>query len=277
MKRIAVLMTCFNRIETTLVCLERLFAATLPADYQLEVFLVDDASPDETGRLVKERYPDIHMIQGTGDLYWCGGMRLAWDTAAQYADYDFFLWLNDDSHLYPDALKTILGDYEAAPKKCCMITGAFCDPQTKEITYRVASKTHGLLSPNGSIQPYHGVSSGNLVLISRKLFDKIGGLSKAFRHGCGDYEYAYRAGKEGYTTYLASCMCGECAANFGYDQKKLLNMSLLDRIAVFKRPNGMAVWDNIQYKRLTRGYCIAILSLCKNILFCCFPRCFVNH
>ena len=96
--RTAILMTCYNRVGTTLRCLERLkVAAARIADAQFDVWLVDDASPDQTGEKVKAAYPEVNVIQSPGNLFWCKGMRLAWDKAvASGIKYDFYLlptWL----------------------------------------------------------------------------------------------------------------------------------------------------------------------------------------
>ena len=65
--KIAVLMTCFNRVNTTLACLERLFAQMLPEGYSFDVWLVDDASPDKTGAKVKSAYPQANVVQSPGN------------------------------------------------------------------------------------------------------------------------------------------------------------------------------------------------------------------
>jgi len=41
-KRIAVLLTVFNRRETTLACLESLFSGSVPEGYYIEVYLEKD-------------------------------------------------------------------------------------------------------------------------------------------------------------------------------------------------------------------------------------------
>ena len=110
-KSIAILMTCYNRFKVTLKCLEALYNCSVPNDLEFDVFLVDDNSPDKTGEIVKSCCPDVNVIQGTGSLYWNQGMRLAWQTAASKKEYDFYLWLNDDTLVYVDALETIFSDY----------------------------------------------------------------------------------------------------------------------------------------------------------------------
>ena len=75
---IAVLMTCHNRVETTLACLRRLTPQLSPTD---GVFLVDDGSMDGTGVKVKAEFSDVNVINGDGTLYWARGMHLAWKSA----------------------------------------------------------------------------------------------------------------------------------------------------------------------------------------------------
>ena len=61
--KIAVLMTCYNRVETTLACLRALHVAAghVPG-LDLRVFLVDDGSPDATGVRVMEAFPDVTVV-----------------------------------------------------------------------------------------------------------------------------------------------------------------------------------------------------------------------
>lgn len=113
MERIAVLLTCYNRVETTLGCLRHLFKTTVEDGISFDVFLVDDLSPDRTGAIVKESFPSVHVIEGTGKLFWNRGMALAWKTASESECYDYYLWLNDDVFLEEHALTTALRDYRS--------------------------------------------------------------------------------------------------------------------------------------------------------------------
>ena len=125
---IAVLMTCFNRREQTLRCLDLLFAQTELPRVRLEVFLVDDGSRDGTADAVRARFRSVHVIAGSGNLYWNGGMRVAFAEAMKRG-FDLYLWLNDDTLLFPTALESML----AVHRQLCtqnidaILTGSTCD------------------------------------------------------------------------------------------------------------------------------------------------------
>src|SRR6476619_4525822 len=95
---IAVVMTCHNRRNTTLACLHTLYEQK----HHCDVYLTDDGSYDGTAQGIKAEYPDVHILQGNGNLFWVGGMHLAFNEAIKN-QYDYYLWLNDDTFLEPNA------------------------------------------------------------------------------------------------------------------------------------------------------------------------------
>ena len=111
---IAVLMTCFNRKDKTLKSLESLFRQNADVD----VYLVNDGCTDGTHEAVTLQFPQVNIIRGTGSLFWNRGMHLAWTTAVGRRDYDHFLWLNDDTMLYPDAIQELMKCSESEHQKC---------------------------------------------------------------------------------------------------------------------------------------------------------------
>ena len=50
---LAVLLTCHNRKDKTLACLESFYLAEKPVGYTFDIFLVDDGSTDGTNNAVK--------------------------------------------------------------------------------------------------------------------------------------------------------------------------------------------------------------------------------
>ena len=273
MKRIAVLMTCYNRVDTTLKCLQRLFNQEIPEGYSFDVWLVDDASPDKTGERVKAAYPQVNVIQGTGNLFWCKGMRLAWDKAAEAHEYDFYLWLNDDVVLNDFALKRLLIDSEELGENV-IICGALYSPEVGGIFYGAPElrNCESLNEPKLINAGMHG----NVVLIPQVIYKTIGGMAKGLVHQHGDFEYGYRARKFGFKVFVAGAIVGNCHANFGFDKRKLLNASLKKRIEMLFSPKGLGLKDYCRYKYLTVGCLGSVASFLKNLLLAVFPKAFIR-
>ena len=104
--RIAAVMAVHNRRDLTLACLDSLRAQQVPG-VTLDVFVLDDASTDGTAEAVTQRHPDVRLLRGDGHLYWNGGMRRALDEAMA-GDYDYYLWMNDDTTLVDDGVLALL-------------------------------------------------------------------------------------------------------------------------------------------------------------------------
>lgn len=219
--RIAVLMTCFNRRDLTVACLERL--AREPLFDPSGLFLVDDGSSDGTGDAVRALLPAANVIRGDGSLFWNGGMRLAWDSArASGRPFDFYLWLNDDVVLEEGTLAMLVEDADACVRRgeAVIVSAAVREPGAQTITYgaQVRPDPSGkplrmmLLAPEGRPIPADTVS-GNVVLVSAAAEARLGNLIPDFEHIYGDLDYGLRAGKAGVPMFLASRVGGTCAAN----------------------------------------------------------------
>ncbi|MFZ2284904.1 MAG: glycosyltransferase [Lutibacter sp.] len=271
---IAVLLTCFNRVETTLKCLEKLYKATVPVGYQFDVFLVDDNSPDKTGKLVKEKYPLVNVIMGTGDLYWNGGMRLAWNTASQIKDYDFYLWLNDDTLIESQAIDNIILDYNYLKGKNIesLIVSALKDPYTKEITY--SGRMEGIkVIPCGNPTECTYIT-GNFVLVSKIIFNKVGNLESLFSHGMGDNDYGFRTIKAGFKCHVTSFYMGYCKLNNKiqwHDSRNTLQQRFK---LLFSKTDGNII-EYLQFVKIHRGSLTMYLSASKTLIRLVFPK-FIN-
>jgi len=105
--RLAVIMACHNRRDNTLVCLSALKNQKLSRNLAIEVFLLDDGSTDGTAEAVSREFPDVHMITGDGTLFWNRGMHRSFSVAIK-REFDYYMWLNDDSVLHKNALEVLL-------------------------------------------------------------------------------------------------------------------------------------------------------------------------
>ena len=122
--RVAILLTCFNRKQQTLSCLENAYSSLeILNRYEFDFYLVDDGSTDGTFEAVSKSYPEVNIITGNGDLYWNRGMRLAWEQASLNKKYDFYIWLNDDLELSKDSFSTLFSNYESLSNKNSILSG----------------------------------------------------------------------------------------------------------------------------------------------------------
>jgi GT2 family glycosyltransferase len=234
---IAVLITVHNRKEQTLKCLDALFSCILPDEYKLDVFLVDDGSTDGTSNAIKERFLQVNIIQGTGNLFWNRGMYLAWETAVKANDYDYYLWLNDDTYLYPNAITELI--------YACITTNnnaLICSTLQSAISGKA---TYGglrkgcLLVPNGKLQECETIN-GNCVLVPRDIYQKAGNLDYVFRHAIGDLDYGYRVGKAGFRLYIMPNYLGTCEKHSSRPKWCLKSTPLRKRIKSLYSPLGYA-------------------------------------
>lgn len=253
--KIAVLLTCYNRVEITLKCLTHLFACQRPKEFEFDVWLVDDASPDRTGNIVKARFPAVNVIQGTGSLYWCGGMRLAWDSAANSKDYDGFLLVNDDTHLYENALN-IFNDAIIKAKATSgdpgILVGAVCDPETGITTYGAAGNPARV--PDGTLSAIiKETINCNATFVSRKTWLSIGGFRKCFTHAMGDTDYGVRARKSKIPICLTPVHVGTCRKNDGprWNDPKI---PLLRRWKMLHSYKGCPPWEFMQLVRVAHPW-----------------------
>lgn len=254
-------MTCYNRVETTLRCLRLLFAQEMPAGWALDVWLVDDASPDGSGEKVKAEFPQVNVIRGTGKLFWCKGTRLAWDTAAAAKDYNGYLWLNDDVVLASDAIMGLVKDVEAT-KDSAILIGAFRRSETDDwIAYGVGGSDARRLRPNGKPQKTTGVMSGNFVYVPKSVFRKIGPIYGGYSHCFGDHDYGCLADRSGVARYLCSQTVGICPQQPERYHHKLKSLSVLGRIKVLFAPKGFSIRDNFIYKYRNFGLVNALASV----------------
>lgn len=205
---IAVLITCHNRRNKTISSLNALFSAVLPKGYRMEVFLVDDGSSDGTSEAVKKEFPKVNLIHGSGQLFWNRGMYLAWESAQKKKDYDYYLWLNDDTMLFKNALNLML-EHSLSMNNKRIIVGATCSEINKDVTYSGYDLPNKKLIPNGSWQDCD-FFNGNIVLIPSFVSDRIGLLDNHFRHSLGDIDYGLRALKFGFVHSLSPFCLGNC-------------------------------------------------------------------
>lgn len=242
--KIAAILTVYNRRQKTLKCLQHLFSAVIAYNQtygekgfvDIEVFLTDDGCTDGTAEAIKATFPqqNIHIVHGTGSLYWAGGMRLAWQTAIDSdSKWDYYLLLNDDTNvrknLFTDLLEADAYGLSAKGKRG-ISTGITCQPSNEEwITYggfNFANWTKGrkvTAKPTGKPQSVDLVS-GNILLVHKGVVDEIGIFYKGFRHGLADHDYNLTAARHNFPVVATAQICGECADDHDSNKDEILRL-----------------------------------------------------
>lgn len=245
---IAAILTCYNRKEKTLTCLTNLINQDAISDIDLTVYLTDDGSTDGTSEAVKKNFPQVNIIKGDGTLFWNGGMRVAFSKAIE-SEHDYYLWLNDDTMMYSNALKLLVATSINIKQKQgndVIVVGTIKDIDTGVINYggrNRKSKLQPLLFIllNSSAKPQKcDTFNGNVVLIPQNVVSKIGNISSEYskQHG-GDFDYGLRAKYAGFESWVASGVVGECPSNSLKGTIFDKSLPLRDRIKQMKSPKGV--------------------------------------
>lgn len=250
---ITALLTCFNRRELTLRCITSLKALDRPNGTCLSVVLVDDNSCDGTADAVKGILPDVEVLRGTGCLYWCGGMRKAWQHAAQ-SDPDYYLLVNDDTLIEKCAL-TELCNIVGSPSSKIIGVGAIRDPDTGAPTYGGLQGIRGskLLAPTGRPESCTTLNA-NLVLIPRKVFQEMGVFHEAYTHGLGDYDYGFQAAKRGIQIIQTPEFVGACKTNSITGTFLDRSLCRTERWKLVQSPKGLPFRPWLTFNRRNSGW-----------------------
>ena len=219
--KVVSLLACHNRKEKTLRCLSALRETYAAAGLQFVAVLTDDGSTDGTAAAVMTQFPEVSVIQGNGELYWCRGMHAAWVEALRM-NADAYLWINDDIVPTADAALRLLatmndGALAGAPPP--IVVGSMRWPGTQSVAYGGVIKpsrfapTRFRISPPEAYTRDVDTMNGNLVLVPHDVVEKIGILDPAFEHGMGDYDYGLRATRTGIRVLVAPGFFGECSRN----------------------------------------------------------------
>lgn len=243
---IAAILTCHNRREQTLKCLEYLLSQDIAGKYRISITLMDDGSTDGTTDAVKAAHPEATVLRGDGSLFWCGGMRAAWQEAAK-SDPDYYLLLNDDTMLAPCAVSKLMETVGGSEARCIAVA-AIADPDSGQRSYG------GYLSDGTQIQitgkPERCETlNANAVLIPRAVYLELGVLHHAYTHALGDLDYGYRATRRGISVLQSAVIVGTCSRNPIEATWKNTALSRRERFRILQSPKGLPWREWVIYNR----------------------------
>ncbi len=251
MKRLAVLLATFNRRDKTISCLKSLYAQEVPENFVLDVFLTDDASSDGTVEAVAKEFPAVKIFNGSGSLFWAGGMRNSW-TEALKTHADYYLLLNDDTTLRLQVLVNLL---KVAKE---YIQPVICIGSTTDTSGQISYGGRKLYNKN-KVQSYSifsedevlecDLGNANIMLVPKEIINKIGILSNEYTHSIADFDYTLRAKSAGFKSLVIPGISGNCIDDHGNNWKSA-NTTLKERLKYLKSPKGLAYSEYLQFIKL---------------------------
>jgi N-acetylglucosaminyl-diphospho-decaprenol L-rhamnosyltransferase len=111
---LSVIVVNWNTRDLLADCLRSVYDTVYDLAY--EVFVVDNASSDGSAAMVREQFPEVHLIENTENV----GFARANNQAMALASGKYLLLLNSDAILLLSAVSTLVAELAADPRRCAV-------------------------------------------------------------------------------------------------------------------------------------------------------------
>ncbi len=190
---------------------------------QVEVFVVDNASQDDSVVCVQQRFPAVHLIRNKENV----GFSKANNQALELAKGRYALLLNPDTVVGEDTFRIIVDFMDRRPQAgglgCRMIDGAgiylpeskrgfptpwvaFCKSAGLGRLFPHSARFNGYYLGNLSPEESHPVEvlAGAFMLLRRSVLEKTGFLDEAFFMYGEDIDLSYRVVQAGFKNWYCA-------------------------------------------------------------------------
>ncbi|MHB8209558.1 glycosyltransferase family 2 protein [Mucilaginibacter sp.] len=252
--KLATLSCSYNRIKKTTEFLQSVVNQKVSDNYSVDIYLLDDNSPDGTADYVASNFPSVRILKGSGSLFWAGGMRTLWEQVMKTDEYDFYLLFNDDVVLFDGALDRLLSAYYLSDYPENIILGTVQDTEKGSITYGGQKISNKLTGNAVTVEPDEvnlkacEIGNANIMLVDKATVDKIGILSGLFTHGIADYDYTLMAVENDLKVWVAPGYYGCCDNDHGLPWLSQ-ETPLKKRIEYLYSPKGLAYKQYLLYTK----------------------------
>jgi GT2 family glycosyltransferase len=109
MEKLIVVIVSWNTVKLTRDCLVSLYTELDRLEIENEVWVVDNASTDDSVAMVKQEYPQVKLIENNDNV----GFAQANNQILRQADGDYYLLLNTDTIVHEAAIEMMLRYFRA--------------------------------------------------------------------------------------------------------------------------------------------------------------------
>lgn len=113
--RVSVIVLNWNGQNYLSDCFDSLLALDYPRE-QLELIMVDNGSTDRSVAFMRERYPQVKIVETGRNLGFAGGNN----AGARQATGEYVAFLNNDAHVMPDWLTELVRALQSDPDVICV-------------------------------------------------------------------------------------------------------------------------------------------------------------
>lgn len=256
------ILACYNRKEKTKSCIETLVQKN--PECMITFVVVDDSSTDGTSKMLEElsnsgKY-DIHLLKGTGRLFYSGSMHVGMKYALEkfQANFDYCMLLNDDVLFFKGCVKKMVAQSQS--QNNAVIVGAMSDA-TGSLSYSAVKYIKGIRYKKMEIGQWNSRAdtfNANCVLIPYVIFRNMGPIDSYFVHSLGDFDYGLELTRYGYKIYVSKEYVGQCENNSNKNTWMDCSLSRRERLRRKESPKGAPVKQWFYFLRKHWGILVAI-------------------
>lgn len=204
---ISVITVNYNQSGVTLEFLESLYNCNYK---NLEVFVVDNGSPNDQPDIIKEKFPSVHLIKTGKNLGFAGGNNVAVDVAKG----KYLLFINNDTEVDPGFLEPMV-DLLENNHEIGMVSPKihyFHTPNTFQFAgftpfSKITIRNHAIgFGEQDQGQYNHTCETGSIfgaaMLVPRSIIEKVGKMAEIYFLYYEEHDWAARIMRAGYKIYF---------------------------------------------------------------------------
>lgn len=279
---VSVILVSYNTSEITKISLQHLFASK--HNLQMEVFIIDNASRDNSVEVIRAAYPDVPMMENKVNV----GFGRANNQALPFITGRYVLLLNTDAFVNTDTIAKTVAYMDENPK--CGILGIKLIGENGDLQpscryfptpWRIFLQTTGLKYFFKKVQTVDDMSwnhasarncdwvPGCYYLVRREVIDQVGLFDPLYFMYCEEVDHCYATKKAGWdVTYYPTPIVhlgGESAksdSEISAHGRQIKSLQMESELLYFRKNHG--IYGVLAHLILTT--LVNILQVLGNIL-----------